>query len=410
MFLAEKFLSIFRGERNSSLKICLISNEYPSEDCGGGIGTYTYRLAGYLGRMGHRVWVICRGRSERDSDVVICDGNVIVYSIKNKRIRLPILAKFFKLSYDRLSRSLAVYDKLKEILSKEKIDIIETPSWCAEGLFCLRLRDIPVVVKFCTSMADLVELGIVRSNLDVRITCRLEKILSQRAAKCIAPTQAVKDECTDRLNLARDKIAMIHHGTEIPDNDIYNFQPGLILFVGKLDVRKGIEYLLKAIPAVLMAIPQAEFVLIGEDVGYRLDGLSIAEYIEKRYAPEIKPRVRKLGFLTHEIIKAYYRKCDIFVAPSIYESFGLVFIEAMSYGKPVVAFDVAGTGEIIKDKHTGLLVRVGDVRGLVQAMVYLLNNRNFRNEMAGNCRVWVEKNFSARKMAEKTLALYKNLI
>jgi len=392
------------------MNICLISNEYPSENCGGGIGTYTSHLARYFSRMGHRVWVICRSTSEQDSDIIIRDGNLTVYSIKNKRIRLPLLARFFRLSYDRISRSLAVYDKVREILSKEKIDIIETPNFCAEGLFCLRLKNIPMVVRFCTSMAKLVELGIARPTLDVRIACWLEKRLLQRAAKCIAFTNAVKEDYSDKYNLDKSKLTTISLGTEIPDNNINNFKPGMILFVGKLDARKGIEHLLKAIPQVLTAFPNAEVVLIGKDFGYRLDGLSISDYINTRYPPGIRSRVKKLGFVDRKTINEYYQKCDIFVAPSAYESFGLIFIEAMSFGKPVIAFDVAGTSEIIEDKYTGLLVKAGDTAGLARAMVFLLKNRSLRNELACNSRTWVEKNFSIGKMAGETLDLYKSLL
>lgn len=137
-----------------------------------------------------------------------------------------------------------------------------------------------------------------------------------------------------------------------------------LLTVSRLDETeryKGVDTVIEALPTVLARVPDAEYFIVGSgDDMPRLKGL--AERLG------VSGRVHFLGSVDGATLKAHYRACDVFVMPSAKEGFGFVFLEAMHYGKPVVAADSGGSPEVVLDGLTGFLVQYGDVVGLAQAL------------------------------------------
>jgi glycosyltransferase involved in cell wall biosynthesis len=122
---------------------------------------------------------------------------------------------------------------------------------------------------------------------------------------------------------------------------------------------------------------------------------------------QYREQVEFLGHATGEELRRLYRTCDIFVAPSLYESFGQIYIEAMSYAKPVIGCGVGGVPEIIKDNDTGILVPPEDAQALSRATVSLLQNKSWANRLGQKAREAVEKRFSIESMVERTLQVYR---
>jgi glycosyltransferase involved in cell wall biosynthesis len=165
-----------------------------------------------------------------------------------------------------------------------------------------------------------------------------------------------------------------------------------LLFVGRLDERKGLRYLLEALPTVLMHQP----------VRLRIVGKGILE-------PEIKAQCRALdlenvvdflGFVTKEELADEYAACDIFVLPAIVDSkgdtegLGIVIIEALAHEKPVIASAVGGIVDVIRSRETGLLVPEKAPSVLAQAIIELLLNPETAREMGRRGFQDVQSRFS----------------
>ena len=109
------------------------------------------------------------------------------------------------------------------------------------------------------------------------------------------------------------------------------------------------------------------------------------------------------GRVEEDTLRAFYRNCDVFVAPSRYESFGLVFLEAMMFGKPVIACDAGGTPEVITHGVTGLLAKPGDPITLAAALETLLTDSAMRREMGAAARSDYELRFTDVVMRDDML-------
>jgi phosphatidylinositol alpha-1,6-mannosyltransferase len=163
-----------------------------------------------------------------------------------------------------------------------------------------------------------------------------------------------------------------------------------ILSVCRLDAReqyKGIDTVIKALPAVLARAPDLEYVVVGS-------GSDLERH--KRVAADlgVANRVKFLGSVDERTLRAAYESCDVFVLPSAGEGFGIVFLEAMHYRKPIIAANSGATPEVVKDSETGILVEAGNVEQLAAAMIALCRDQPERDRMgnAGNKRL--QNNFT----------------
>lgn len=180
-----------------------------------------------------------------------------------------------------------------------------------------------------------------------------------------------------------------------------------ILFVGRLVERKGVEYLIRAMPLVAEQL-EVKLDIIGEgELRTKLEGLS--------NSLGLKDKVNFAGRVKEELLDKYYRDCDLFVLPAIVdhkgdtEGLGMVLVEALSYGKPVIASAVGGIVDIIKDQETGLLVPEKDEKALAQAIVSILKNPSRAKELVTAGYQHIKKYFDWDKIVDKTLTLYNRI-
>jgi phosphatidyl-myo-inositol dimannoside synthase len=164
----------------------------------------------------------------------------------------------------------------------------------------------------------------------------------------------------------------------------------MLLTVGRLissEPGKGIDSVIQALPEVLKAVPDAFYVIVGEgDLQPQLN--------EMARANSVRDRVIFAGAPQLEQLKRYYSRADIFVMPSRQEGFGIVFVEAMVFGKPVIAGNCGGAPEIVQDGATGFLVNPDDLEALTARMVQLLRDEALRIRMGTAGRQRVEENFT----------------
>jgi len=147
----------------------------------------------------------------------------------------------------------------------------------------------------------------------------------------------------------------------------------IILTVSRLAATenyKGVDSVIQAMPAVLKKIPDAYYVIIGTG-----DDISRLQKLARTMG--VKDRVVFVRKQKGKYFRAYYQNCDLFAMPSKGEGFGIVFLEAMFYKKPVIAGDHAGSRDVVEDEISGLLVNHGDVDALSNAIIKLLGDPKY---------------------------------
>jgi phosphatidyl-myo-inositol alpha-mannosyltransferase len=180
-------------------------------------------------------------------------------------------------------------------------------------------------------------------------------------------------------------------------------RPLTILFVGRLDARKGIEVLLRALPAVKKAVPGVRLTVVG-----RGPMESRARQLSEELG--ISAVVDFLGTADPEDLPRYYASCDVYCAPGLGgETLGIVLLEAMASGAPVVASRIPGYDETIRDGIDGILVPPADPGALSSALVSILTHESQRRFMvaAGLERAQA---YAWPKVAQHTLEFYHELI
>lgn len=179
----------------------------------------------------------------------------------------------------------------------------------------------------------------------------------------------------------------------------HGIQGELLLFVGRLSEEKGIEYLIKAMPQVLGRFPAAKLLIVGSGpLENKLRAL-----VEKT---GIAANVVFVGSVAHWSLAEYYATADVLIGPSLREGFGLVFVEAMACGCPVIASDLPGVADIIEDGKTGFCVRPRDSQAIAGKTIEVLQDRSLREQVKSQARADVATRFSARSAA----ARYKEIL
>jgi glycosyltransferase involved in cell wall biosynthesis len=181
-----------------------------------------------------------------------------------------------------------------------------------------------------------------------------------------------------------------------------------ILFVGRLDARKGVHFLMQAVPKVLKECPDAHFICIGSDTAKGAGNASVLAELKKSLATDACGNA--VTFIQHvplDQLPAYYRSADICVLPSLYENAPMTAIEAMSCGKPVVASSAGGTKEYVIDNRCGLIVPSADSDALAHALIKLLKDDKLLERLGQGARNHVEEALTLDKFAADSLALYE---
>jgi glycosyltransferase involved in cell wall biosynthesis len=177
------------------------------------------------------------------------------------------------------------------------------------------------------------------------------------------------------------------------------------LFVGRLASNKGLLYLVDAFAALSREDPTGHLVLVGEDGGMR-------PAVEARIrALGLERRVHVLGHLEDEqLVAAAYREARLTVLPSDYEAFGLVLLESLAQGTPVVATRVGGIPEVVEDGRAGLLVPPGSVPELTRALRTLWTDRDLARRLGDYGRTEVVPRFTWEALADRLDALYREVV
>ncbi len=399
------------------LRICLLSSNYPPHSTEG-VARLTHVMAQGLAELGHEVHVIIEGRANHTT---FYDG-AYVHEIRTES---RYYQHYNKLGYSKLAwllnHSHVVYEKLKSLRLNHQIQLVDSTVWLLESLVMAVAQEMPIVTRLVTSTRQLNNLAD-QVEAEAHLISQLEEQLLRQSHGLVPISQAIKQTYTQiyGLDFTKRPHQIIHAGIKpLPEEAVFPLdgqaKPApILLFVGRLEKRKGILTLFEAMPQVLREFPQAQFWLAGKDNSPH-DGFADAEhltypqYFQKKY-PACQNQVKFLGYVADDKLAELYQICDLFVAPSLYESFGLIFLEAMNQARPVIGCNVGGPTEIIVPNETGLLVTPEAPTELATAIIQLLSQPKARRDMGRAGRERLLKQFHYLKMAEQYVAFYGQLI
>jgi len=178
-----------------------------------------------------------------------------------------------------------------------------------------------------------------------------------------------------------------------------------ILFLGRLDPRKGLNHLLTAYPLIKKKIPEAILIVVGS-------GPSIERY-KNSIPAKLRDSVYFEGRVSADLVPRYYATCDVYVSPATGgETFGIVLTEAMATGKPVVASNIPGYNDVIQDRVNGLLFDYKNPEDIADKVIQTLENKKLRNTLITNGRnfaLGISWNNIAKKVLDYYEELYKNI-
>ena len=390
----------------------------------GGMNVYVRELARVLGKRGVEVDVFTRWREKYDPRIQQLGENARVIHIESGPIgywpKMDV--------YDHLDEFTA---KLDEHIVAEGMsyDLIHAHYWLSASVartLALRLR-LPRIQMFHT-------LGLVKREVmdedidgesDVRVT--IERQAVRESAALVAASEIELGELRDLYGADPAKVHVIPGGV-----DPTLFRPmrqadarerlgrdqceRIVLFVGRIEQIKGIDVLLRALGRLFARHPDLRSDVCLLVVGGALDPEDDAPETEKiqelrRLVHEhrMEANVNFVGSLDQETLALYYAAADVCAVPSLTESFGLVALEAMACGTPVVGTRVGGLQTLIEHGESGLLVPPGDDEALAEAIAQVLTDHRLRTHLAHGARDRAE-HYTWQNVGEKIDALYDTVL
>lgn len=374
----------------------------------GGLGRHVHALTLAQAAEGHEVVVVTQASPEAPADG-LASGVRVVRTAQ---------APSWEFTTDSMIAWVAEFDAnlaaaAAEVVARWRPDVVHCHDWMTTraGAESCEAAEAPLVATIHAT-----ERGRHQGHLygDVSLTVDgIERFLCHRADGLIVCSAAMRLEVEQQFSVAPDRISVIPNGVDQAAWTIdaescaaarRRWLPaggsGLIVYTGRLEAEKGIFTLLDAMPGVLAGRPGTRLVLAGSggqqdsfDQACRDRGLADA--------------VVRSGWLPENDLKALIGAADAAVVPSLYEPFGMVALEAMSLGAPVVASRTGGLADIVIDGETGRSVQPGDPVALTYALLAALDDPATARVMANEARALLEQRYDWGSIARDTVECYR---
>jgi phosphatidylinositol alpha-mannosyltransferase len=329
-------------------------------DTPGGVQVHVRGLADALARRGHGVMILTPASGPVPEDDVHVVG---------RPIRIPYGGKVAP-----ITPSHASWRRVREALRVFEPDVVHVhePFSPSTSMFATLSSEDPVVATFHAYHE--------RSRL-LRVAAPL---LRQVASRITAPVAVSEAAAAFVAGVVRAPVEIVPNGVDVgrfeaPADPAPEMPPRpVMLWASRLDRQKGFPIAVRAFVELLRAFDDLSFAVVGAgaDAG-AIDTLPEA----------VRERVRMLGAVPNSELHRFHAGADVYVAPATgHESFGVILVEAMAAGVPVVATDIPGYREVIRDGVDGALVRPGDPHALAVAVGRVLGDRDLRERLRANGR------------------------
>jgi phosphatidylinositol alpha-mannosyltransferase len=343
------------------MKIALVSPydfAYPS-----GVGTHISCLEQQFSRMGHEV-------------KIIAPASKAVYTFSERFIRIgtprsiPVSG-----SVARITLSVRLESQIREVFMREKFDICHLheplmPTLCTT---VLRLKFCPMVGTFHASGGKpwyTMFSPIMKWYLD-----RWFRKLDERICVSRPAYEYVNKYFPAQYIMVPNGIDTHHFNSHVTGIDTFNDGKFNLLFVGRMEKRKGFDYLWKAYRLVKQEVPGCRLIAVGP-------GTRLRNKYEKRIRRSGLTDVVFAGYAPYPELPRYYKTADVVCFPNIgWESFGIVLLEAMSTGKPIIASAIDGFTSVMTDGVEGITVPPRNVEKLAEAILKFIKDKKLRDEM-----------------------------
>lgn len=392
-----------KAKCSQPLKIAFLTWEYPP-NVAGGAGKYAQEITKRLAEEGHKVFVFSRKPLEaKQRNLIVLQVPYInfpflrVLSFWLSLVIVFIIADHQNGRFNIVHTNEYVDFLMPKLLTRSAIRILTVHHLAADVISVLQ----PNWFDRLRSLSSEIGIGPI-----------LEKQSIKRADHIVTVSKHSKYRLVQKYNVSEDIVSSFYNGfdwgekKERKSEQLYNQriqnQSIKILFVGRLEERKGLSFLLKSFAK---ARRSTRYNLTLEIVGA---GNSKA-YQELANSLRIKKSVKFRGYLPEHDLKNMYRIADIFIMPSRLEGFGLVLLEAMNYGLPIICTDRGGMPEVASRYTKGFIVKFGDEEALATKICEvadaICDNRLPKSNVDKLRQV-----FSWKNHAQSLIELYKSLI
>jgi phosphatidyl-myo-inositol alpha-mannosyltransferase len=371
------------------LRICQVSAAYypyPS-----GLTEHVHFLSTALRGRGHHVEILTTSFGN--------DGPPVAGVTRFGRARLIPLNK----SYGTVPFGWRMSGQVKRYLAANEFDVLHLHGTYPPDIafWALRHARVPTVVTFHT-----VAFGDYRAGAAVLrvLMRRWNRKLGGRIAESEAALRFQSQFFPGEFRLIPPgvDVARFHPGVE-PLPELASDGAPVVLFVGRLDARKGLPVLLGAFARVLAAGTRARLVVAGK-------GQMFEECRERAAELGIAGDVHFAGFVPAELLPRYYASADVYCSPALGgEAYGIVLLEAMAAGAPVIASDIPGYNEVVQDGVSGVLAAPGSEEALAAAIRDLLGDAERRQALSNAGRAQAES-LSWARIAERVEDYYRTAI
>lgn len=346
------------------MHICYVSREFPPELPTAGIGTYLDVVSSSMVSMGNSC-VIISSSSKNESDQYDYLGRRVI------RIKVSEAGGLF----DNIKFMLKAAMCLKRLNMERKIDLTEVPDYLGQGLFLKFFTpSIPISIRLHGGQ----EVSNASDRLSfspyTRITYLFEWIsLNFLADHISSPSDYMLSFVSKKIFFYRNTIDVfpnpIH--TKISSKS-YKKRDEVVLFVGRLEERKGVHDIACILDQFFEACPNARIEFIGSDCRYK--GLNMSKFILENTKTANHGKITFRGQLTNELAREQMFSSKILIMPSYRESFGLVALEAMASGLPVLAYDTTALPEVLGKDNASMIVDRGNKEMLLNRLIDLFGD------------------------------------
>jgi glycosyltransferase involved in cell wall biosynthesis len=390
--------------------IVLAAREYPPETADGGIGTQTYAKAHGLSALGHTVVVVSASVDNVRHDYQ--DREVRVIRIPTFEDRMPLYTEVAEWT----TYSALVAAEIARLHDESPVDLVEFPEWGCEAYVHLLNRSewnhIPTVIQL---HGPLVMFGHAigwpeTTSKFFTIGTMMERICLQMADALYSSSANSARWCTEHYELDSREIPVIHTGVDTvhfrpPANSAKNVRP-TIIFVGRVTGDKGAPILVEAACRLAQEIPDLQLRLLGKG-----NPALISELTNKAIMAGQPDLLDFAGFVDHSNLPGELGRAHVFALPSQYEPGpGMVYLEAMACGLPVIACEGAGAAEVVRHGENGILIPPDDIDALVDGLRTLLLNQSLREQWGSAAREYAVETAETKTCIKRIEVLYENVV